>query len=106
VLGLIFLRYADHKFTQAKAKLTRQGSGRRRIGKALFKGLSRSLALWKQQTTKAMLFTIIHGVPESTAYSVQQKRCMKASALSCLSISTNRMSSMRKINSRGDKNAR
>jgi type I restriction enzyme M protein len=34
VLGLIFLRYADHKFTLAKAKLTSQGSGRRTIGKA------------------------------------------------------------------------
>jgi type I restriction enzyme M protein len=34
VLGLIFLRYADHKFGQAKAKLTSQGSGRRTIGKA------------------------------------------------------------------------
>jgi hypothetical protein len=34
VLGLIFLRYADHKFTQAKAKFTSQGSGRRTIGKA------------------------------------------------------------------------
>ena len=33
VLGLIFLRYADHKFTQAKAKLPSQGSGRRTIGK-------------------------------------------------------------------------
>jgi type I restriction enzyme M protein len=34
VLGLIFLRYADHKFTQAKAKFTSQGTGRRTIGKA------------------------------------------------------------------------
>src|SRR4030081_1864325 len=34
VLGLIFLRYADHKFAKAKAKLTSQGSGRRSIGKA------------------------------------------------------------------------
>jgi type I restriction enzyme M protein len=34
VLGLIFLRYADHKFTLAKAKLTSQGTGRRTIGKA------------------------------------------------------------------------
>jgi len=33
VLGLIFLRYADHKFTTAKAKLTSQGSGRRSIGR-------------------------------------------------------------------------
>jgi type I restriction enzyme M protein len=34
VLGLIFLRYADHKFTTAKAKMTSQGTGRRTIGKA------------------------------------------------------------------------
>jgi len=34
VLGLIFLRYADHKFTQAKAKFTSQGTGRRTTGKA------------------------------------------------------------------------
>src|ERR1035441_1940097 len=34
VLGLIFLRYADHKFTTAKSKLTSQGTGRRTIGKA------------------------------------------------------------------------
>jgi type I restriction enzyme M protein len=34
VLGLIFLRYADHKFTIAKEKLTSQGTGRRTIGKA------------------------------------------------------------------------
>jgi type I restriction enzyme M protein len=34
VLGLIFLRYADHKFAQAKAKFTSQSTGRRTIGKA------------------------------------------------------------------------
>ncbi len=34
VLGLIFLRYADHKFKKAKAKLASRGSGRRTIGKA------------------------------------------------------------------------
>ncbi len=34
MLGLIFLRYADHKFTKAKA-LTSQGTGRRTIGKAI-----------------------------------------------------------------------
>ncbi len=33
VLGLIFLRYADHKFAQAKAKLTSRSTGRRSIGK-------------------------------------------------------------------------
>ncbi len=34
VLGLIFLRYADHKFAKAKVKLTSQSTGRRTIGKA------------------------------------------------------------------------
>ncbi len=34
VLGLIFLRYADQKFTAAEAALHGQGSGRRAIGKA------------------------------------------------------------------------
>jgi type I restriction enzyme M protein len=33
VLGLIFLRYADHKFTQTEAKLRDRGSGRRRSGR-------------------------------------------------------------------------
>ena len=33
VLGLIFLRYADSKFTEAEKKLTAVGSGRRKIGK-------------------------------------------------------------------------
>jgi len=34
VLGLVFLRYADHKFTNAEKDLAQQGSGRRTIGKA------------------------------------------------------------------------
>jgi len=33
VLGLIFLRYADHRFTQAETELAGKGSGRRKIGK-------------------------------------------------------------------------
>jgi type I restriction enzyme M protein len=33
VLGLIFLRYADHKFAEAEKHLSQQGSGRRKIGK-------------------------------------------------------------------------
>ena len=33
VLGLIFLRYADQKFSEAEAKLSAGGSGRRKIGK-------------------------------------------------------------------------
>ena len=33
VLGLIFLRYADHKFALAEKALAKGGSGRRKIGK-------------------------------------------------------------------------
>lgn len=33
VLGLIFLRYADHKFALAEKALSQGGSGRRKIGK-------------------------------------------------------------------------
>src|SRR5947209_1232073 len=33
VLGLIFLRYADHKFAVAEKELVGKGSGRRAIGK-------------------------------------------------------------------------
>jgi len=33
VLGLIFLRYADHKFAEAEKKMPLQASGRRKVGK-------------------------------------------------------------------------
>ena len=33
VLGLIFLRYADHRFSLAEQELEGKGSGRRQIGK-------------------------------------------------------------------------
>src|ERR1700687_3451460 len=33
VLGLIFLRYADHKFAEAEKKMPQQASGRRKVGK-------------------------------------------------------------------------
>src|SRR5207253_2063841 len=33
VLGLIFLRYADHKFAEAEKKMPQPASGRRKIGK-------------------------------------------------------------------------
>lgn len=40
VLGLIFLRYADHKFTRAQAKLTGKSGGRRTIGKTVKGGFT------------------------------------------------------------------
>jgi type I restriction enzyme M protein len=32
VLGLVFLRYADHKFAEAERKMPQKASGRRKIG--------------------------------------------------------------------------
>ena len=34
VLGLIFLKFADSRFTQAETELAGKGTGRRQIGKA------------------------------------------------------------------------
>jgi type I restriction enzyme M protein len=34
VLGLIFLRYADHKFSLAEKELVGKGTGRKKIGKS------------------------------------------------------------------------
>ena len=41
VLGLIFLRYADHKFTDAESRLSKAsgGGGRRKIGKLDYQAL-------------------------------------------------------------------
>lgn len=39
VLGLIFLRHADQKFTAAEAEIGSQGSGRRKVGKADYQAL-------------------------------------------------------------------
>jgi len=39
VLGLIFLRYADHKFGQAEKELEGKGTGRKKIGKSDYQAL-------------------------------------------------------------------
>jgi len=39
VLGLIFLRYADHKFSQAEKELKGKGTGRKKIGKSDYQAL-------------------------------------------------------------------
>ena len=39
VLGLIFLRYADHKFSEAEKELEGKGTGRKKIGKSDYQAL-------------------------------------------------------------------
>jgi len=48
VLGLTFLRYADHRFAQAEVELARQakgGQGSRRIGKTDYHALCNTKSL-------------------------------------------------------------
>ena len=49
VLGLIFLRHADHRITTAEAELEGKGSGRRTIGKAEYQARD-VMALGSQQS--------------------------------------------------------
>src|ERR1700682_6082288 len=60
VLGLIFLRYADHKFGKAKEKFASQGSGRRTIGKADYQAKG---VLYLPETAR---FSHLLNLPESS----------------------------------------
>ena len=85
VLGLIFLRYADYKFSQAQAKLASQSAGRRTVGKTDYQALEtlkrEKLVLdWrKQQTTRAMVFVTIKDVlnelPRTFSQELYDQKC-------------------------------
>ena len=60
VLGLIFLRYADHRFTQAKEKLAGKATGRRRIGKTDYQ--AQGVLYLPEQARFANLLTLPEGV--------------------------------------------
>lgn len=72
VLGLIFLRYADYKFTQAKAKLDSQGSGRRSIGKADYQARG---VLYLPETAR---FSTLLNLPEGADIGKAINEAMKA----------------------------
>jgi type I restriction enzyme M protein len=72
VLGLIFLRYADQKFSEAEKKLTAAGSGRRKIGKTDYQAQG---ALFIPE--KARFATLLN-LPEGTDIGKAINEAMKA----------------------------
>jgi len=58
VLGLVFLRYADHKFQVAAKKLAGAGSGRRKIGPADYQARG---VLYLPETAR---FSVLIQLPE------------------------------------------
>src|SRR5947207_12525536 len=59
VLGLIFLKFADSRFTEAEAGLVGKGTGRRAIGKADYQ--SRGVLYLPKQTRFANLLELAEG---------------------------------------------
>ena len=72
VLGLIFLRYADMKFSQAEQRLKQTGSGRREIGPADYK------AQGVMYLPEAARFSVLHGLPESADFGQAINDAMQA----------------------------
>jgi type I restriction enzyme M protein len=71
VLGLIFLRYADHKFTEAEKKMP-QSSGRRKIGKADYQAQG---VLYLPEESR---FSYLLNLPEGTNIGKAINDAMKA----------------------------
>lgn len=75
VLGLIFLRYADHKFTQAEAALTKKtqrGQARRKIGKVDYQAQG---VLYLPETAR---FSNLQKLPEGEDLAKAVNDAMKA----------------------------
>ena len=72
VLGLIFLRFADHKFGEAEKTLSQQGTGRRKIGKADYQQQG---ILFIPQTAR---FATLLNLPEGTDIGKAINEAMKA----------------------------
>ena len=69
VLGLVFLRYADHKFQAAAKELTGQGGGRRKIGPADYQARG---VLYLPETAR---FSALIQLPEGSNIGAAIKRC-------------------------------
>src|SRR6185369_8674902 len=72
VLGLIFLRYADHKFEEAGKKLSQQSSGRRKIGKTDYQAQG---VLFIPETAR---FASLLSLPEGTDIGKAINEAMKS----------------------------
>ena len=72
VLGLLFLRYADMKFTAAEARLKQTGTGRREIGPADYKAQG---VMYVPQSAR---FSVLKNLPENTDFSAAINDAMQA----------------------------
>jgi type I restriction enzyme M protein len=72
VLGLIFLRYADHKFALAEKELAKGGSGRRKIGKTDYQAQG---VLYLPEKAR---FAYLLNLPEGTDIGKAINEAMKA----------------------------
>jgi type I restriction enzyme M protein len=72
VLGLIFLRYADHKFALAEKELAKVGSGRRKIGKTDYQAQG---VLYLPEKAR---FAYLLNLPEGTDIGKAINEAMKA----------------------------
>lgn len=72
VLGLIFLRYADVRFTQVERELAGKGSGRRQIGKADYQARG---VMYVPETAR---FGYLRDLPEGSDIGQALNRAMEA----------------------------
>jgi type I restriction enzyme M protein len=72
VLGLIFLKHAEHRFEQAHANLEGKGSGRRKIGKTDYQARG---ALWLPESAR---FTNLLKLPEGSDLGKAVNEAMRA----------------------------
>jgi hypothetical protein len=103
VLGLIFLRYADHRFTIAEKELEGKGSGRRKIGKEDYQAkgvmyvppeaVNRRLAIASPRqsenyATGELIQLIGYAFAPQSAAHAQQTRCvgMRSGAAGCAAV--------------------
>jgi HsdM N-terminal domain len=68
VLGLIFLRYADHKFAEAEKKMPLQASGRRKIGKTDYQAQGVLYLPEKARFGDALKTTKLRVAPQSSSF--------------------------------------
>lgn len=79
VLGLIFLRYADVRFTQMEKKLEGKATGRREIGKADYQAQG---VMYVQETAR---FSYLKALPEGSDIGQEGlPLCLRSNHQSCL----------------------
>src|SRR5580693_3191979 len=71
VLGLIFLRYADQKFAEAEKRLSREGSGRRKISKTDYQ--AQNVLFIPEKARFASLLNLPEGTDIGKAINVAMK---------------------------------